>query len=62
MGKSNLEWWPNRLNLAILDQNAHDAGPYEEDFDYGEAFESLDLDEVKADIEDALTTSRDWWP
>ncbi|PSP92188.1 catalase/peroxidase HPI, partial [Halobacteriales archaeon QH_8_68_33] len=62
MGKSNLEWWPNRLNLAILDQNAHDAGPYEEDFDYGAAFESLDLDEVKADIEDALTTSRDWWP
>ncbi|PSQ08845.1 catalase/peroxidase HPI [Halobacteriales archaeon QS_5_68_33] len=62
MGKSNLEWWPNRLNLAILDQNAHDAGPYEADFDYGAAFESLDLDEVKADIEDALTTSRDWWP
>jgi len=62
MSKSNQEWWPNRLNLAALDQNARDAGPYDEEFDYGEAFESLDLDEVKADIEDALTTSRDWWP
>jgi catalase-peroxidase len=50
------------LNLAALDQNARDVGPYGEDFDYGEAFESLDLDEVKADIEDALTTSQDWWP
>jgi catalase-peroxidase len=46
----------------MLDQNARDAGPYGEDFDYGEAFESLDLDEVKADIEDALTSSQDWWP
>jgi len=62
MTKSNQEWWPNRLNLAMLDQNARDAGTYGEDFDYGEAFESLDLDEVKADIEDALTTSQDWWP
>jgi len=62
MSKSNQEWWPNRLNLAMLDQNARDAGPYGEDFDYGEAFESLDLDEVKSDIEDALTSSQDWWP
>jgi len=62
MSKSNQEWWPNRLNLAALDQNARDVGPYGEDFDYGEAFESLDLDEVKADVEDALTTSQDWWP
>ncbi|MEF8884493.1 MAG: catalase/peroxidase HPI [Haloarculaceae archaeon] len=62
MSKSNQDWWPNRLDLAPLDQNARDAGPYGEDFDYGEAFESLDLDEVKADIEDVLTSSQDWWP
>jgi len=56
------DWWPDKLNLEILDQNARDVGPYDEEFDYGEAFESLDLDEVKSDIEDALTDSQDWWP
>ncbi len=56
------DWWPDRLNLEILDQNARGVGPREDDFDYGEAFESLELDEVKADIEDVLTTSQDWWP
>ncbi|MFB6133937.1 MAG: catalase/peroxidase HPI [Halanaeroarchaeum sp.] len=56
------DWWPNQLDLEILDQNAQDVDPLDEDFDYGEAFESLDLDAVKADIEEVLTTSRDWWP
>jgi len=58
----NDEWWPDRLNLDILDQNARDVGPYDEEFDYAEAFQTLDLDEVKADIEDVMTTSQDWWP
>ena len=62
MDGSNPEWKPNALNLDPLDQNARDVGPYEEDFDYAEAFESLDFEQVKADIEEALTTSRDWWP
>ncbi|WP_336345316.1 catalase/peroxidase HPI [Halalkalicoccus ordinarius] len=62
MGRSNEDWWPNRLNLKILDQNARPASPMEEEFDYAEEFEKLDLDEVKADIEDVLTTSQDWWP
>lgn len=62
MPGSNQDWWPDQLNLKILDQNARDVSPLEEDFDYAEAFESLDLDEVKSDIEKALTTSQDWWP
>ena len=56
------DWWPNQLKLDILDQNARDVGPYGEDFDYAEEFQKLDLEEVKADIEDVLTTSQEWWP
>ncbi|MFC7018754.1 MULTISPECIES: catalase/peroxidase HPI [Haloarcula] len=56
------DWWPNQLDLHILDQNVRQVGPMDDDFDYAEAFESLDLDAVKADIEDVMTTSQDWWP
>ncbi len=59
---NNIDWWPNQLKLDILDQNARDIGPYGKDFDYAEEFEKLDLDEVKADIEEVLTTSQEWWP
>ncbi len=62
MRRSNQDWWPDRLDLDILNQNVHGFDPRDEEFDYGEAFESLDLDEVKADIEEVLTTSQDWWP
>ncbi|WP_257719839.1 catalase/peroxidase HPI [Natrialba magadii] len=62
MSKSNQDWWPNQLNVDILDQNVPTSNPMDEDFDYAEEFESLDLDEVKADIEDVMTTSQDWWP
>ncbi|WP_276259949.1 catalase/peroxidase HPI [Haloglomus litoreum] len=60
--KGEREWWPNMLDLTPLDQNARGAGPVDEEFDYAEAFESLDLDAVKADIEEVMTTSQDWWP
>lgn len=60
--KTDREWWPNQLNLEILDKNARDVGPYDDDFDYAEAFQSLDLDEVKADLEELMTSSQDWWP
>jgi catalase-peroxidase len=60
--KSNEEWWPDRLSLDILDSNASNLGPYDDDFDYGEAFQNLDLEAVKADIEDVITTPQEWWP
>jgi catalase-peroxidase len=50
------------LNLEILDQNARDVGPMGDDFDYAEEFQKLDLEAVKSDIEDVLTTSQEWWP
>jgi catalase-peroxidase len=62
MRRSNDEWWPNRLDLAPLDQNARDSGPLGEDFDYTEAFEELDFEAVKADLEELMTSSQDWWP
>ncbi|WP_276273374.1 catalase/peroxidase HPI [Haloarcula litorea] len=62
MSESDQDWWPNQLSLDILDANARDVDPRDEEFDYAEAFQDLDLEEVKADIEDVMTTSRDWWP
>ncbi len=55
-------WWPNRLNLEPLRGNSRGSSPLGEDFEYAEAFESLDLDAVKADLEELMTTPRDWWP
>jgi catalase-peroxidase len=61
-GGGNRGWWPSKLNLKILAKNPAEANPLGEEFDYAEAFEALDLDAVKKDIEDVLTTSQDWWP
>ena len=60
--KPNNFWWPELLDLEQL--RAHDArsNPYGDNFDYARAFSSVDLKELKADIEKALTTSQDWWP
>ena len=60
--RNNRDWWPDRLSIDILKQNARDPGPMEEGFDYAEAFQELDLDEVKADIEEVITTPKEWWP
>ena len=59
---SNRDWWPETLNLEQL--RSHDArsNPYGDDFDYSEAFNSVDLDALKKDIEAVLTDSQDWWP
>jgi catalase-peroxidase len=62
MSKSNQDWWPNQLRVEILDENARDVGPMDEEFDYAAAFEELDLEEVKADIEAVMTDSKEWWP
>jgi catalase-peroxidase len=60
--KPNQFWWPERVDLGPLRQHAAESDPLGEDFDYAEAFESLDLDAVKKDIEAVMTTSQDWWP
>lgn len=62
VGTKNVDWWPNQLNLRILHQNDRKANPMGEGFNYKEAFLKLDLNSVKKDIEDVLTTSQDWWP
>jgi catalase-peroxidase len=62
MTRSNQDWWPNQLNLQILDQNARQAGPMDEEFDYAKEFEKLDYDELKSDIEAVMTDSQEWWP
>ena len=59
---ANKVWWPEGVNLKVLAKNPAVANPHGEDFDYAAAFESLDLAEVKRDIEQVLTTSQDWWP
>ena len=61
-GDANSEWWPRRLNLKILAKNPAVANPMGEDFNYAEAFNSLDLAAVKRDIAEVLTDSQDWWP
>ena len=61
-GTSNLDWWPNQLKLNILRQHAHVSNPMDEGFDYSSEFESLDLNTLKQDIYDLMTTSQDWWP
>jgi catalase-peroxidase len=61
-GGGDRGWWPNRLNLKILAKNPAVANPLGEEFNYAEAFETLDLGEVKKDIDEVLTTSQDWWP
>jgi len=61
-GTSNRDWWPNQLNLGILHQHAPASNPLGPDFNYAEAFKSLDLAAVKQDLYDLMTDSQDWWP
>lgn len=61
-GTKNRDWWPNLLQLNILHQHSAKANPMEEDFDYAEAFNQLDLEAVKKDIVCVMKTSQDWWP
>ncbi len=61
-GAGNREWWPNQLNLKILRKHPAVANPMDADFDYATAFKTVDLGVLKADIEQVMTTSQDWWP
>jgi catalase-peroxidase len=61
-GTSNRDWWPNQLKLNILRQNSSLSNPMGDKFNYAEEFKSLDLDAVKKDIFELMTTSQEWWP
>jgi catalase-peroxidase len=62
MPKSNQFWWPDNLDLSPLRDHGVESDPMGGDFNYAAAFASLDLDAVKKDIDEILTTSQDWWP
>ncbi len=59
---ANQHWWPNQLNLKILHQNPPQSNPMGEDFNYAEAFKTVDLDALAQDVEKVMTTSQEWWP
>jgi catalase-peroxidase len=61
-GTSNRDWWPNQLSLKILHQHSSLSDPMDKDFNYAEAFRSLDLAAVKKDLLAVMTDSKDWWP
>ncbi|ASW57133.1 catalase/peroxidase HPI [Plantactinospora sp. KBS50] len=60
--RTNQDWWPNQLNLAVLRQNSPRSNPLGGDFDYAEKFKDLDVEALKRDINEVMTTSQDWWP
>ncbi|MEO1167970.1 MAG: catalase/peroxidase HPI [Pseudomonadota bacterium] len=62
LGRQNRDWWPDQLQLGILTQNGKSPSPEDEDFDYAEAFKSLDYDALKADLTALMTDSQPWWP
>jgi catalase-peroxidase len=61
-GTTNRDWWPHQLNLKVLHQNPPKGDPMGPDFDYAAEFKTVNLDELKKDIEQVMTTSQDWWP
>ncbi|WP_223560144.1 catalase/peroxidase HPI [Chryseobacterium lathyri] len=61
-GTKNLDWWPDQLRVDILRQHSSLSDPMDKDFDYAEAFKSLDLEAVKRDLHALMTDSQDWWP
>ena len=61
-GRANEDWWPNQLDLKVLQQNPPARDPMGRGFNYADAFKTLDLDALRKDVEKVMTTSQDWWP
>jgi catalase (peroxidase I) len=59
---TNQDWWPDQVDLRVLDQHLRSPSPLGSGFDYATAFAALDLAAVQRDIEAVMTTSQDWWP
>jgi catalase-peroxidase len=62
VGTSNMDWWPNALNLDILHQFDSKTNPLGQDFDYREELKTLDVEALKQDLHDLMVDSQDWWP
>jgi catalase-peroxidase len=60
--RTNQDWWPNQLDLRVLHQHSPLSNPMGEDFDYAEAFKTLDLEALKRDLVQVMTSSQEWWP
>jgi len=60
--RTNRDWWPNQLDISVLHQHSPRANPMEEDYDYAAEFATLDLEALKRDIFEVMTSSQDWWP
>ena len=60
--RTNRDWWPNQLDLSVLHQLSPSASPLESDFDYAKAFAALDVEALKRDVTQVMTTSQPWWP
>ena len=61
-GTTNIDWWPNQLNLDLLRLNSSKSNPMDEDYNYARDFNSLDFKALKKDLYEILTNSQDWWP
>jgi len=61
-GRSNRDWWPNQLNLKVLHQNSPQSDPMGRTFKYSDEFKKLDLEALRKDLFELMTTSQDWWP
>ncbi|MEE3850126.1 catalase/peroxidase HPI [Gordonia sp. LSe1-13] len=61
-GGGNRDWWPNQLNLKLLAHNPDVVNPLDESYDYDAALQTLDVDALKADLVEVMTTSQSWWP
>ena len=61
-GTTNIDWWPNQLNLDILRQHCSESSPMGESFNYAKEFNSLNYDALKKDLRELMTESQDWWP
>ncbi|HET8603516.1 MAG TPA: peroxidase family protein, partial [Marmoricola sp.] len=60
--RTNQDWWPNQINLRVLHHRSPEVDPMGGEFDYAEEFKKLDLEELKKDLVEVMTTSQDWWP
>ena len=60
--RTNRDWWPNQLDLQVLHQHSPRSNPMDEDFDYAAEFATLDVDALKRDVFEVMTTSQEWWP